>query len=482
MEIIKKYKKNKTKIAMAFLSFAMIPFFSGCGSSSSAGYLVPLEIWGPLDDSLVYSDIIDQYKKINPYAGEIKYKKFSQDTYRDELIDALASGQGPDIFMINNSWVPYFENKTYPAPAHLVSEIDIQNNFPDVVSSDFVSNKNVYAVPLSIDSLQMYYNKDMFNAAGISYPPRTWDEFKEDVRILISIDNSGNIVRSGAAIGTTKNVNRFSDIFSMLLLQNGVKMPMKNGDAINFDEGIVGLDGKVIKAGEKSLEMYTQFARINNPDGTTNPFYTWNSQQDNSIEAFASGSTAMMLNYSWQNDGIKSKNSKLNYSIAPVPQVDPSKPITVANYWGYAVSLNKIPINTSRNSVQKTAVVSNDVRAHEAWQFLKFLTLKNSGKVTLYNANTKNKKDFAINFDPANNYLEKTKKPAARRDIIELQKTDVLLGTFATGNLIAKNWYKKDANAVESVFLEMINSVNSGKALDESLSIAKNRINQMPIN
>jgi hypothetical protein len=82
-----------------------------------------------------------------------------------------------------------------------------------------------------------------------------------------------------------------------------------------------------------------------------NPFYTWNSKQPNSVDAFAGGTTAMMFNYSWQNAEIKSKNPKLNYAIAPVPQIYPASPATVANYWGYAVSLNKIaPIDPGTNA------------------------------------------------------------------------------------------------------------------------------------
>lgn len=477
--------KNKFKIILIIFAVIAIPFFSGCGSSTSSGYLVNLEVWGPFDDSLVYTEIIKEYKKINPYVGEIIYKKFSQDTYKKELIDALASGKGPDIFLINNSWFPYFENKIYPAPTTLMSEQDVKSNFPDVVSSDFVDSNKVYAVPLSVDSLAMYYNTDMFNAAGISYPPKTWQEFQDDVKKLTSIDSSGNIVRSGAAIGTTENVNRFSDILSMLMFQNGAEMPLKKGVRINFDEGTADSNGKIVQSGEKALEFYTQFSKLTNSDnGAADSFYTWNAKQTNSTDAFAAGSVGMMFNYSWQNAVIKSKNPKLTYAIAPVPQLYADKPVTVANYWGYTVSSNKIATTIDpRNGQAVQSNIPNDVRAHEAWQFLRFLTLKNSGTIRLYNAVTKNAKDFSINFDPALNYFKRAPQPAARRDIIETQKTDVFLGTFVAGNLIAKHWYQIDPDAIDNIFSEMINSVNSGEAsLHEALLLAKNRINRLSTN
>jgi ABC-type glycerol-3-phosphate transport system substrate-binding protein len=91
-----------------------------------AAILLILKSGDLYDDSLAYTEIINQYKKINPYVGEIKYRKFSQDTYKQELLDALASGQGPDIFLINNSWFPSFKNKIYPAPTPFVSEQDVK--------------------------------------------------------------------------------------------------------------------------------------------------------------------------------------------------------------------------------------------------------------------------------------------------------------------------------------------------------------------
>jgi multiple sugar transport system substrate-binding protein len=472
--------KNKTRLLFALLAIMAVPLFSGCGSSSSS-YLVNLEIWGPYDESQVYTTIIEQYKKVNPYIGEIKYKKFSSDTYKQELLDALASGQGPDIFLMNNAWFPSFENKIYPAPTPFVSEQDIKNSFPDVVYSDFVDNGKAYAVPLSVDSLELYYNKDMFNAAGIVSAPKTWQEFQNDVAKMTIIDSSGNIVRSGAAMGTTQNVNSFADILSALMLQSGIEMPSKKGALVKFDEGIVTPKGTVEQAGEQVLNFYTQFARLSASNGTRNAFYTWNYRQTNSVDAFAGGTAAMMLNYSWQNSTIQSKNPKLNYAIASIPQIYLENPVTVANYWAYAVSLNKTTATASSTSSQVSQTpVTNDMRTHEAWQFLRFLALKNSGTITLYNAVTKNSKDFAISFDPALEYLKKTQQPAARRDLIELQKSDATLGPFATGNLIAKHWYQSNPDAVTTIFANMVDSVNNnGVSLHEALTQARNRLNNL---
>ncbi len=483
--LIKKLIKNKFRIILAILAVVAVPIFSGCGGSSAdSNYKVTLEIWGPFDDSNIYGEIIKEYKKINTHVGEIKYRKFSQDTYKQELIEALASGQGPDIFLVKNNWFPSFENKVYPAPEVFVSQQDIKNNFPDVVSFDFVNDSNgiasVYAVPLSIDSMQLYYNKDMFNAVGIISPPKTWEEFQEDVKILTNINEEGKIIRAGAAIGTAYNVNQSKDLLSLLMLQNGAQLPTKRGEFAKFDEGVVSSAGNLKEfkqAGEIALNFYTQFAKVNNSDGNSNVFYTWNSKQPNAVDAFAGGSVAMIANYAWQNLNIKGRNPKLNYDVAAIPQADPNNPISIADYWGYTVSLNKVsPVASAAQPDVKP--VSNDVRAREAWQFLRFLTLKNSGTVKLYNVVSGNTKDFPMNFDPAFNYLEKTSQPAARRDLIQEQKSDPFLGVFASGNLFAKSWYQKNPESIDAIFSSMIESVNlGGVSLHDALVLARNRVN-----
>lgn len=479
MKKIKKFIKSKSRVILAFLAVITVPFFSGCGAATSSNYAVSLEIWGTIDDSTTYAEIIEKYKKINPFATEIKYKKFSQESYRQELLDALASGQGPDIFMINNGWLPAFENKIQPAPTPLLSEQDLKTNFPDVVSGDFVSGGKVLATPLSVDSLALYYNKDMFNAAGITSTPKTWQEFDEDVKKLTIINSVGNIVQAGAAIGGGANINRSPDLLSLLMFQNGVEFPMKKGAVVKINEGVVGKDGRTVQAGEQALGYYTQFARAGTASGATNPLYTWSTRNNNSVTAFAEGTVAMMFNYSWQIKEIKSKNPKLNFALASVPQIYPEKPVNNANYWGYAVSKNKTATVAPVGGVA-VAPVSNDVRTHEAWQFLRFLTLKNSGKITLFNALTKNSKEFPIAYDPAIEYLKKSGQPAARRDIIETQKTDMTLAPFVLGNLIAKHWYQPDSNSVDKIFVEAIDSVGRGDvSVRDALALAKNRISSL---
>jgi ABC-type glycerol-3-phosphate transport system substrate-binding protein len=468
--------KSKTKIFTAFVIIGSLVLFSGCLRQSPPSYKVDLEIWGVFDNSEIYDKISAKFRLVNPHIGDIKYRKFVQETYKKDLLDALASGQGPDIFMVSNSWVPSFQDKVEPSPDRIFTEQEVKNDFVDVVSDDFLINHQLYGIPLSVDSLALYYNKDLFNAAGIVSPPATWDEFNKDVSRLTVVDNIGNIIKSGAAMGTAYNINRSTDILGLLMMQNGAQMVADDKTEVAFNKPVV-VGGIPTNAAEKAMNSYIKFS---NPSDRL--LYSWNPRMHYSIDAFFEGTTAMMLNYSFQYSVVQAKNSKLNFGVAPVPQVSGGVMADYANYWGFAVAKNKIQPG-----------VNNDVRIQEAWQFLKFFAAKNNGKMKLVNAVsfaqcsaqktqadciTGNDKDVVFNYDAAENYLTETGKPAARRDIIEKQKSDVFLGPFATGNLIAKSWYQPDPTAVETILAEAIDSINKSTANAYSaVKLAAERIN-----
>ena len=95
--------------------------------------------------------------------------------YQTKLLAALAAGTGPDIFEIPNRDLPQWTSVAAPIPAALVTTFNHRNvadRFPRCRRRRiFVSGGNMYALPLSIDTLAMIYNKDIFNTAGIAKVP-----------------------------------------------------------------------------------------------------------------------------------------------------------------------------------------------------------------------------------------------------------------------------------------------------------------------
>lgn len=448
-------------LSLIFLSVGIL-FLSGfgCKQQQVKEYSLNLEVWGLFDDQDAYSEIFEAYKGTNININSITYRKMNQDTYQQDLINAMAAGQGPDIFLAHSRWVPNFMDKIYPAPPEILGELKMRNNFVDVVVDDFLIDGSVYAVPLNVDSMALFYNKDLFNMAGITNPPKDWDEFVDFARKLTKYDENGQIVQSGAAMGTAYNINRAVDVLNMIMMQKKTEMVNNAKTGVVFNK-LSGSGNNVVSPGQDAFKFYTQFADQNS---TTVP-YTWNSRMHYSVDAFSEGILGMMFNYSWQIDSLTLKSPKLNYAVAPVPQF-PDGRISVANYWGYTVAKNRTPSVPGGNPAI-AARVNNDIRAKEAWKLLAFMTTKPEQNIVVTREVAGSKQVQSSNFDAAAKYAEKTRKPAARRDLIEVQKADPKIGIFAQENLIAKSWYQIDSDKIESLFAQMIEKVNRGESSEK---------------
>lgn len=367
--------------------------------------------WKPFNDRSDFSDVIEAYQDIRPNVT-IKYVKKDINNYEQELLEAIASGNTPDIFTIHNDWLPEHSDKMFPMPERLMSIRQYNETFVDAASLDFLKDNKIYAIPLSIDVLSLYYNKDILGSVGISTPPKTWPEVVAAVQKVTRQDSSGNFIRSGIAMGTSNNVNRAVDIVTLLMLQNGTLFYDNNNSRVTFDQQ-VRTGSESYYPGALALEFYTQFS------DPAKKAYTWNSKADNSIDAFSQGKLAMMVGYSYMSPMIKAKAPNLNWGVSGVPQVDNTGlKVNFANYWGEGVS-------------------KFSAEAEYAWDFLRFLSEKESLKMI----------------------YAKNKVPSSRRDIIQEQISDTDIGVFAENVPTAKSIYKKDSGKFERIFLDMIESV-----------------------
>lgn len=425
------------KVTSIIFLLSAVFMLSGC-TKDTASYEMDLEMWGVFDDSDVFNDIFRSYNTINPFVNGLTYRKFVVEDYKKDLIDALASDTAPDIFYIHNTWLPEFQDRIAPAPASVLGEAEFRANFPDGAVEDAVREGQIYAVPLTMDSLALYYNKDLFNFEAITVPPTTWEEFNDVSRRLTKVGTQNQIIQAGSAFGTATNINRSTDIVQALMFQSGATVS---------GEGLLSFESQ----GENVLNYYTQFARVGSA------FYTWNTRMHYSLDAFSEGTVGMMVNYSWHYDTIKRKNSNLNIAVAPLPQPETGMKANYANYWMLAVAKTKLDAESS--DPQK----KNEVRVMEAWELLRFLAINNNGRITLTNGLSGNTQEFAVNVDPTSMYLEETGKPAARRDLIEQQKSDPFLRPFVTGNLIARSWAQPDSGAVETIIADAVDGMNTGR-------------------
>lgn len=448
---------------LALLLIPLTLLGAGCGGSSEAQQLATkaatLTVWGVFDNDDALQEIMSSYQALHPNVS-FEYRELRINEYEDELLHAFATGEGPDIFAVHNTWLGEYESLIEPLPTSLtipysetrgtikkekiytvkqeptISQRAIKTDFVDIVAQDIIrpyrqnareeAKDRVFGLPLSVDTLAIFYNKDLLNAAGIAQPPQTWTQFQDAVSKLTKIGTDDAIMQSGAAIGTSRNVERAADVVSLLMMQNGTQMVDDRGRATFAQETDAGY-----LAGE-AVRFYTDFG---NP---LKAVYSWNEEQPNSFDAFVNGSTAFFFGYSYHNTLIRSANSKLNYAIAPVPQIEGGKTVNFANYWVQSVAKSTKHLDW-------------------AWDFVQFAASK----------------------EQVTKYLKVTKKPTALRGLINSQIEDEVMSIFVGQTLTAQSWYKgKDAQVAEEAFLDLIDAFLSGEEQENALRDAQNKVNQ----
>ena len=375
---------------------------------------VTLEFWGAGDAQNLWSGIITSYKETNPHVA-IEYREIDEETYEEYLVNRLAENQGPDIFMLKNSWIEKHKDKISPLPQTPLNFFpkDFRRIFVDVTADDLVTSKSdILGLPLYVDTPALFYNKDMLNNAGILNPPKNWEEFKDAISRIAkrSSEDDTTLDQAGAAIGTANNVQRSFDILSTIMMQTGTQMV--RGGEVNFDGLPPGYDDTAVAPGIDAVRFYTDFAYAGKEG-----IYTWNDSMPDSMEAFMQGRVAMVFGYSYHMQQIQSKAPQVNFGVVSIPQVDPNRPATSANYWIEGVSRKAAAKNYS-------------------WDFLNFITQEEQAKA----------------------YLERTGKPAALKSLVQQQLQNEILKPFATQATYAKSWYHGTNPALaESVFRDMIN-------------------------
>lgn len=398
-------------IAAMFLFFIGIftGVLPGLKSKTIPSPQMDLVIWGVEDESEAFNYSLLAYANLYPNI-KVVYKKIEEANYEQDLVNALAAGRGPDIFMINNSWLPKHSDKILAMPDGKLSIAQLRALFPEVVEKDFVWNGSIYALPLYIDTLALFYNQDIFDNYAIALPPADWLQFKNLIPKLRKFDSNGNLQRAAAAIGgSEKTIHNASDILSLLMLQSGSEMTNENFTAASFTSSLTGG-----QSGVESLDFYTKFA------DPKDLYYTWNDNMPYSLDAFSQGKAAMVFEYASRADVLKIKNPFLKVKISSMPQPTNERGATnYADYRGLAVS--------------KYAQYPEWV-----WDLVIYLATDEAA---------------------AENYLDISKRPPALRTLIQKYSDDPSIGVFAKQALTAKSWLKPDPEKVKLIFSQMIQAV-----------------------
>ncbi len=469
-----KYKHMQRVFALGLLATLTLTGQSclkgGSLDAQRAYQNITLQYWTVFNSPDDFEKVAADYQAVHPNI-KVEVKKFRFDEYEDKLLNALAEDRGPDLFSVHNTQIPEYRTKLLPLPVtttlaqqvvsgtlkkevttelvttRSLNEFDLRSQFIEQVYNDVylpqvtldaeqrpqLGDRVVYGLPLAMDTMVLYYNRDLLDNAGVAQPARTWSEFQEQVGRIARFDSKGNILVAAAPLGTADNTPRAVDILALLMMQNGSDMVTADGE-VNFHRIPDSLRGqRSAVPGEEALNFYTSFA---NPNQSS---YTWNDKQIGGFEAFLQGKAAYFFGYAYNLDEIRALAPKLNFGISNMPQIQGNKEVYFANYWVESVS-------------RKTAYPD------AAWDFVQFLTSATE----------------------AQKYLDSAKKPTARRDLIQPQLDNPDLVIFASQVLQSRSWYNgQQAAAAENIMKQLIRDALAGvDKYDKLLQLAAERVQQ----
>jgi ABC-type glycerol-3-phosphate transport system substrate-binding protein len=295
------------------------------------------------------SSIADDYTVLNP-----ELKKFQQQTgikvklevigwpdLLNRILAATTSGQGPDILNIGNTWSASLQatGALLPWSSQDFASIGGQSRFlSSAIGSTGAAGKPPAAVPLYSLAYALYYNKALFQQAGIAGPPTTWAELVTDGKKLTHGGTYGLAIEGGSIPENIHNAYIFAE-------QHGCSFFGATGNPTYTLPGCV--------------QGVQQFVNLMGADKIASPGDA-TYDQNQSVSDFASGKAAMLM---WQAAGKNLQShgmSPSQYGIAPVP-VQSGAPGQGANVDSMVAGIN-------------IAIFKNTQHLSAAEKFVNFMT------------------------------------------------------------------------------------------------------------
>lgn len=233
------------------------------------------------------NEMIDNYNnEQSDYKLTAKYVPFAD--FKKQLSIGASASELPDLVLLDSP-----DHASYASMgifADVTGKFDVSNYYDGPVASCTLDDI-LYGVPFGCNCLSLYYNKDMFDEAGVTEVPVTWDELKETAEKLTTD------TVSGLAFCSLQNEEGTFN-FTPWLWSTGA-----TSYDINSEGGIKALTfvKDLVDTGVMSKECI-------------------NWTQGDVMNQFISGNVAMMINGPWQIPTMKQEAPDLNWDVALIPK------------------------------------------------------------------------------------------------------------------------------------------------------------------
>ena len=305
---------------------------------SDAGYTGPqatitYSIWGDPSEIKSQQAVVDAFHAVNPKIT-VKVTVSDWDTYWDKLQTGIAGGDAPDVFAMDGPLFPDYQSRD--VLLNLKPYIDKSGydlgQLADQAVGDFTTAGGQFGLPRDLNVVVLFYNKKMFDTAGLPYPDDTWDWAKlTEVATKLTLKGAGGKVSQWGFYTETSDMENY---WSSLVWQNGGDIIAPDGKAT-----VLGTDQAV--GGIQRLADLIWKDKVM-PDAAIT---------DVLGDAFEQGQAAMEANGSWL--VATHQAAGISLGIAPLPK-GPA---------GQATSINPTG----------AVVYANSKSPDAAWEFVKYL-------------------------------------------------------------------------------------------------------------
>ncbi|MEV6107067.1 ABC transporter substrate-binding protein [Streptomyces sp. NPDC051940] len=312
--------------------------------------------WSEKNEVKAIQDNIDRFEKAHP---NIHVKAVGGIT--DEKIDQALRARGPKSPDVVSSFTTdnvgkFCSSKAWASlnPFLEKSKIDPAKTFPAAMNEYTQFEGNHCSLPLLGDSFGLYYNKDAFEAAGITAPPKTMSELREVAKKLTKTKGD-----SYEQLGILPNWHNFQWTTTRAAAQYG---------ATYFDGGKAAMSTNPAFA-----QMLTDQQKLMNDLGGFQKLEKFRSTFGDEFGAehpFHTGQVAMQFDGEWREGMATAAGVDFEIGVAPFPVADDQ-----ADSYGKGYLSGTI-IGMANNSPKKNA----------AWELIKFMTTDTEAVVSFSNA------------------------------------------------------------------------------------------------
>ncbi len=243
-----------------------------------------------------FEEAAKAFEEANP-GSDIQIEVVPWDVLLQKLTTDISGGANADLSIIGTRWLIDFVDQGIAAPLDDYMTQDFKDRFFPVFLEPSVMQGKTYGLPIAASARAMYYNKALFEQAGITEVPDTWDELAEAAKKIGALgDDIAGFGLQGKEIET--------DFYFCYAF-------WAYGGQIIEEDGTSGLD---TDAGYKAAEMYKSLI----DSGATQPGVTSYNREDVQ-NLFKQGKVGMMITAPFLSNQIRDEAPDLDYGVAAIP-------------------------------------------------------------------------------------------------------------------------------------------------------------------